>query len=141
MRIAKHTDKVKVHYTGKLTDGTVFDSSFEREPLLVEIGTGELIVGFEKALVGMTEGEKKEVLLKPQEAYGEHLKDLVKVVDRKYFPKDLVPQEGMQLQLGEHEEMTIVTLTEVTPEHITLDANHPLAGKELNFEIQLVQIL
>ena len=141
MRIAKHNDKVKVHYTGKLTDGTVFDSSFEREPLLVEIGTGELIVGFEKALVGMTEGEKKEVLLKPQEAYGEHLKDLVKVVDRKYFPKDLVPQEGMQLQLGEHEEMTIVTLTEVTPEHITLDANHPLAGKELNFEIQLVQIL
>ena len=139
MRIAKHNDKVKVHYTGKLTDGTVFDSSFEREPLQVEIGAGDLIVGFENALLGMKEGEKKEVHLQPQEAYGEHLKDLVKVVDRKYFPKDLVPQEGMQLQLGEKEEMTLVTLAKVTPEHITLDANHPLAGKTLTFEIQLVQ--
>ncbi len=141
MRITKHNDKVKVHYTGKLTDGTIFDSSFEREPLMVEIGAGELIVGFEKALLGMTEGEKKEIHLPPQEAYGEHLKDLVKVVERKYFPKDLVPQEGMQLQLGENEETTIVTLAKVTPEHITLDANHPLAGKTLTFEIQLVEIV
>ncbi len=141
MRAAKQSDKVKVHYTGKLTDGTIFDSSVEREPLTVEIGAGELIIGFEKALVGMKAGEKKDVELHPNEAYGEHLKDLVKVVDRKYFPKDLVPQEGMQLQLGENEEMTIVTLTQVTPEHITLDANHPLAGKTLNFEIQMVEIL
>lgn len=141
MRIAKHNDKVKVHYTGKLADGTIFDSSFDREPLTVEIGAGDLIVGFENALSGMKEGEKKNITLSPQEAYGEHLKDLVKVVDRKYFPKDLVPQEGMQLQLGDQEEGTIVTLTEVTDNHITLDANHPLAGKTLNFEIQLVQII
>jgi peptidylprolyl isomerase len=141
MREAKNSDKVKVHYTGKLTDGTVFDSSVEREPLMFQIGNGELIAGFEKALLGMKVGEKKEVLLDPHEAYGEHLKDLVKVVDRKYFPKDLVPEVGMQLQLGEKEEMTIVTLTTVTDEHVTLDANHPLAGKPLNFEIQLVEIM
>jgi peptidylprolyl isomerase len=141
MRAAKKSDKVHVHYKGSLTDGTVFDSSFEREPLEVNIGAGELIAGFENALLGMAEGQTKTVELSPQDAYGEHLKELVKLVDRKYFPKDLEPQEGMQLQLGEHEERTIVTLTSVTPEHITLDANHPLAGKTLNFEIQLVKIL
>jgi peptidylprolyl isomerase len=141
MREAKNSDKVKVHYTGKLTDGTVFDSSLEREPLMFQIGNGDLILGFEKALLGMKVGDKKDVLLQPNEAYGDHLKDLVKIVDRKYFPKDLEPQVGMQLQLGEKEEMTIVTLTSVTDEHITLDANHPLAGKSLNFEIELVEIL
>lgn len=141
MRLAKNDDKVKVHYTGKLTDGTIFDSSVEREPLLVNLGKGELIVGFENAILGMKEGDKKEVHLSPQEAYGDHLGELVKVVDRKYFPKDLEPQEGMQLQLGEKEETTIVTLTKITPEHITLDANHPLAGKTLIFEIELLQFV
>ena len=141
MRLTKNKDKVKVHYRGKLADGTIFDSSFEREPLMVEIGSGDLIPGFEKALLGMWEGETKNIKINPQEAYGDHLKDLVKVVERKYFPKDLVPKKGMQLQLGEPEEMTIVTLTDVTDTHVTIDANHPLAGKELNFDIQLVQIV
>jgi len=141
MRTAKINDKIKVHYTGKLTDGTIFDSSFEREPLLIAVGAGDLIAGFENALIGMAEGETRIIDLHPDEAYGQHLKDLVKEVDRKYFPKDLVPQEGMQLQLGEKDEMTLVTLSKVTEDHITLDANHPLAGKTLNFEIQLVEFV
>ncbi len=141
MRIAKKGDKAKVHYKGQLLDGTIFDSSFERDPLMVEIGSGDLIVGFETALVGMKEGEKKSVTISPQDAYGEHLKDLVKTIDRKFFPAHLTPEQGMQLQLGEHEEMTIVTLTKVTDNEVTLDANHPLAGKVLNFEIQLVEFV
>jgi len=141
MRIAKKDDQVQVHYTGKLTDGSVFDSSVEREPLTVSLGAGELIPGFENAIFGMKEGEKKQVKIPPKDAYGEHLKDLVKVIRREFFPKDLVPQEGMQLQLGQNEEATLVTLTEVTDSHVTLDANHPLAGKVLDFEIQLVKFL
>ncbi len=141
MRTAKKNDKVKVHYTGKLIDGTIFDSSFDREPLLIEVGAGDLIIGFENALIGMSEGETRIIDLPPEEAYGHHLKDLVKDVDRKYFPKDLVPEVGMQLQLGENDEMTVVTLSKITDDHITLDANHPLAGKTLNFEIQLVEFV
>ena len=141
MRIAQNNDKVQVHYTGRLTDGTVFDSSVERESLEIHIGKGELIVGFEKALLGMCAGDKKTVQISPQEGYGEHIKDLVKTVRRQFLPKDLVPEKGMQLQLGQGDQSAIVTITDVTDDHVVLDANHPLAGKPLEFDIHLVQFL
>lgn len=141
MRKAQSGDKVKVHYTGTLDDGRAFDSSRGRDPLMVHLGAGELIIGFEKALFGMEVGEVKQVKISPNEAYGDYSLELVKSVDRKFLPPHIHPVKGMQLQLGENEDMTIVTITEVDEQKITLDANHPLAGKPLNFEIELVEIV
>lgn len=139
-KIVKKGDKVRVHYTGSLTDGKVFDSSVEREPLEVRVGDGLLITGFENALLGMQVGEKKKVLLAPQDAYGDYHPDLVREIDKKFLPPELKPMVGMQLQIGEHEDMTIVTITAVTDKQVRLDANHPLAGQTLNFEIEVVEI-
>ena len=86
-------------------------------------------------------GDKKTVQISPQEGYGEHIKDLVKTVRRQFLPKDLVPEKGMQLQLGQGDQSAIVTITDVTDDHVVLDANHPLAGKPLEFDIHLVQFL
>jgi len=133
-------DTVKVHYRGKLTDGQIFDSSFEREPIEVNVGAGQLIKGFELALVGMTEGQTKSLKLSPQDAYGDHNSQLVRDVEKKFLPQDMEPQVGMQLQIGENEDITIVTITNVTENHVKLDANHPLAGKDLEFDIQIVEV-
>ena len=136
----KKKDRVKIHYKGSLTDGTVFDSSFQKKsPLIIQIE--ELILGFEKALIGMRPGETKYVRLFPNEAYGDYQKNLITTLDRKRVPKQLTLKEGMQIQLEEGREDTTVILTNVTKDHITLDANHPLAGKTLDFEIHLVEIL
>lgn len=140
-RMASQGDKVKVHYTGSLNDGTVFDSSREREPLAFQLGEGQLIPGFERAVLGMAIGESKEIKIPPHEAYGEHSKDLVRPVEKKYLPKDMEPQVGMQLQLGSNEDLTIVTIVGVDGEKVLLDANHPLAGKTLVFNIELVDII
>ena len=101
--IVSNGNKVKVHYEGTLDDGSVFDTSKEREPIDFEVGTGQLIAGFEKALVGMKKGEKKKIVIDPQDAYGEHVKELIKVIERKYLPQQITPQVGQQLQLGEGE--------------------------------------
>ena len=140
-KICQKGDKVKVHYTGTLADGQVFDSSRSREPLEVNVGEGSLIKGFEEALPGMTEGEKKNIELAAPEAYGDHNPQLVRDVDKKFLPQNMEPQVGMQLQIGENEDMTIVTITEVSDASVKLDANHPLAGKQLNFDIELVEIV
>lgn len=140
-RTAGNGDKVKVHYTGSLKDGTVFDSSREREPLAFELGEGQIIPGFEKAILGMAIGESKEIKIAPKDAYGEHSKDLVRPVEKKYLPKEIEPQVGMQLQLGANDEMTIVTIVGVDEDKVLLDANHPLAGKTLVFKIELVDII
>ena len=141
MTKVKDNDKVKVHYTGKFKDGQVFDSSLEREPLEFEVGKGQMIPGFEKAVVGMEKGEKKEVNLSPDEAYGEKREELTQEINKDQLPEDLEPKVGMQLQSKTPDGKEFrVTVAEVKDEAIVIDANHPLAGKDLVFEIELVDI-
>ncbi|WP_432822634.1 FKBP-type peptidyl-prolyl cis-trans isomerase [Trichloromonas sp.] len=138
MSQVKDGDTVKVHYTGTLEDGTVFDSSEGRDPLEFTLGQGQLIAGFEKTVLGMTAGESRTVKIPAEEAYGPYRDEMVLAVPRSQFPPDMSPEKGMQLQVGENEgQGMLVTITEITDEEVTLDANHPLAGKELSFTIQL----
>ena len=142
MAEAKSGDTVRVHYTGKFEDGTVFDSTEGREPLEFTLGSGQLIAGFEKALIGMNPGESKTSDVPQDEAYGPRNEEMKQVVERKELPPDLAPQVGMQLQVNTPEGQTlIVSIAEVSDTHVTLDANHPLAGKDLSFDIQLVEIV
>jgi peptidylprolyl isomerase len=138
---AKNGDTVQVNYTGKLADGTVFDSSIGREPLEFTLGAGQVIPGFEKAVFGMKVGEKKTVTIPVDEAYGPHRDDLVAEVPREKLPSDLTPEVGQQLGVKRSDGGTsIVTITSVSDNTVTIDANHPLAGKDLTFEIELVKI-
>lgn len=133
---------VKVHYTGKFEDGTVFDTSADRDPLEFTIGRGQLIPGFEQAVIGMSPGESKTVNIPADEAYGQHNAEMLTEVDRSQFPADLNPEVGQQLQLNRSDGQTVVvTVASVSESTVTLDANHPLAGKDLIFDIQLVEIL
>jgi len=141
MTQAKDGDRVKVHYTGKLEDGTVFDSSVDREPLEFTLGQGEVIPGFEEAVVGMEPEESRSATLPPDKAYGPHNPEMVVTVNKEQFPENLNPEVGQQLQMRQAEGRTIVVaVTDVSESSVTLDANHPLAGKELTFDIQLVEI-
>lgn len=138
MSQVKNGDTVKVHYTGTLADGTVFDSSLEREPLEFTLGEGQLIPGFEKTVLGMSAGESRTVTIPAEEAYGPYREEMVLEVPRTQLPADMEPQVGMQLQIGEEQgEGMVVQITQVSDSNITLDANHPLAGKDLTFNIQL----
>ena len=138
---AKSGDTVKVHYTGKLTDGTVFDSSMDRAPLEFKMGEGNIIAGFEAIVQGMAPGDRKSGEIAPEDAYGPHHPDMVLQVDRDQFPDDLMPEVGQRLEMTQDDgEPMDVTVVEVTEELVTLDANHPLAGKSLVFEIELVEI-
>lgn len=142
MAQATHGDTVRVHYTGKLVDGTIFDSSIDREPLKFKIGDGRLIRGFEQAVVGMTPGESKSITIQPDDAYGQHNGDLVWVVDKHDLPADLEPEVGQQLQSIQSDGRKItVTISEVSESSVTIDANHPLAGQDLMFEIKLLEII
>lgn len=141
MSQVKDGDTVKVHYTGTLEDGTVFDTSREREPLEFTLGNGQLIPGFEKAVLGMAEGDTTEVSIESDNAYGERRDDLELEVSKTDLPEEIDPEVGMQLQMQQEEGRAIpVQITNVEEEIVTLDANHPLAGKDLNFEIELVEI-
>lgn len=138
MSQVKNGDTVKVHYTGTLADGTVFDSSLEREPLEFTLGEGQLIPGFEKTVLGMSAGELRTVTIPAEEAYGPYREEMVLEVPRTQLPADMQPQVGMQLQIGEEQgDGMLVQIATVTDAHITLDANHPLAGKDLIFSIEL----
>jgi peptidylprolyl isomerase len=142
MAQANHGDTVKVHYTGKLKDGTVFDTSVDHDPLQFTIGEGQIISGFEQAVVGMNPGESKTIKVPTDEAYGPHREEMVLVVDRNQLPVDLIPEVGQQLQSSQPDGQTIVvTVTDVSESSVKLDANHPLAGKDLIFDIQLVEII
>ncbi|NOZ28837.1 MAG: peptidylprolyl isomerase [Chloroflexi bacterium] len=142
MTQAKQGDTVRVHYTGKLEDGTVFDSSLDREPLQFTIGVGEVIPGFEQAVVGMSPGESKTAVIPADDAYGPHRQEMVLVVSRSQFPMGVQPEIGQQFQVGLQDGGTVIVMvTEVSETTVTLDANHPLAGKDLTFDIQLVEIL
>lgn len=142
MAQAKHSDTVKVHYTGKLEDDTVFDTSVNRDPLQFTIGKGQVIPGFEQAVVGMNPGESKTTKVPVDQAYGPHRKEMVLEVDRKQFPADLKPEVGQEYQIPQAQgRPTVVTITDVSESKIVLDANHPLAGKDLIFDVQLLEIL
>lgn len=134
----KKGDKVRVHYTGKLSDGSVFDSSREREPLEFVMGTGHLIQGFEEALEGHEPGETVIARLPPEKAYGDVDQDLIFTVARAQVPDNIPLKAGTPLQLSNDKTHMDVVITEVGPEEVTLDANHPLAGKDLEFEIEIL---
>jgi peptidylprolyl isomerase len=141
MSQAKQGNSVKVHYTGKLDDGTVFDSSVGREPLDFTVGAGQLIAGFDEAVVGMAVGEKKTVRIAAEQAYGTHNPEMTLQVPRSDLPADIQPELGMQLEASqEGGHSMVVTVVEVSDESVTFDANHPLAGKALTFEIEVVEL-
>jgi peptidylprolyl isomerase len=141
MSQAKMGDTVKVQYTGTLDDGTIFDSSDSAEPLVFKIGEETLIPGFEQAVIGMTPGEVKKQLIPCDQAYGPYLNDMVLSVARAMLPEDLQPEIGEQLNIEEADGSVFpVVVIEVSDAKVKLDANHPLAGKDLTFEIQLLEI-
>ncbi len=143
MSQAKLGDTVRVHYTGKLDDGTEFDSSLSRnEPLEFTIGAGTIIPGFEQAVIGMTPGDSKVETIATENAYGPYMEEMVVVVDRQQMPVELQPEVGQQLKIQQPTGQVIpVIVTDVSEAEVTLDANHPLAGENLTFEIQLVEIV
>ena len=144
MSKVKDGDTVKVHYTGTLTEeGTVFDSSEDREPLEFTLGEGKLIPGFEKAVVGMEEGDETTVEIESGDAYGQRREDLELEVAKSDLPDNIEPEVGMQLQMQQQEngQAIPVQITAVEDELVKLDANHPLAGKDLTFDIELIEIV
>ena len=141
MSHAKSGDTVKIHYTGTLDDGTQFDSSQGRDPLEFEVGSGQVIPGFDKAVEGMTVGDSKSVRIEADDAYGPRHEQLIQQVERSVLPDDLNPETGMALQSSSPDgQVAQFMVTEVTDETITVDANHPLAGQALSFDIELVDI-
>ena len=141
MAQAKNGNKVKVHYTGKLADGGVFDSSKQGDALQFVLGEGQLIPGFEKAVVGMNVGEEKTFTIPAREAYGDHKTDLVFTVDRSSLPSHINPAIGQRFQIKQKDgSATAVMVSAVSDANVTFDANHPLAGKDLTFDIQIVEI-
>ena len=139
--MAQSGDKVKVHYTGKLKDGTVFDSSVNREPLAFTVGAGQMIEGFDKAVVGMKVGESKTVTIPAAQAYGERQDAMVIAVPKSNLPPDMNPEVGEELMMSTRSGGSVkVKVMEVTDSSVTIDANHELAGKELIFEIKMVEI-
>lgn len=140
MARAKEGDTVRVHYTGKLDDGSVFDSSQGRDPLEFTLGGGQVIPGFEQAILGMQPGESKTVTIESGEAYGARREELTLQVGRNQLPPDMEPQVGQRLQMQQGEQTVVVRITGVDAETVTLDANHPLAGQDLTFELELVEV-
>lgn len=140
-KTAQLGDQVAVHYKGKLRDGTVFDQSQENDPIEFKIGEGKLIQGFEQAIVGMAPGDTKTEEVPFEGAYGEKRDDLVLDLDKEKVPDHLDPKEGDQLEIKQDEGNNIpVRVTEVSEDKLTIDANHPLAGQDLIFELELVEI-
>ncbi|MBE9520224.1 MAG: peptidylprolyl isomerase [Proteobacteria bacterium] len=141
MTQAKNGDTVKIHYTGKMTDGTVFDTSSNKDPLQFTLGSGQVIPGFDEAVTGMAAGEMKTAEIPCDKAYGQRDDNLIIVVDKKDVPVELKPEVGQRLEVGSQSgELLAVTVIEVGEENITLDANPPLAGEDLTFEIELLEI-
>ena len=133
---------VRVHYTGKLPDGTVFDSSRDRQPLEFTLGQGQVIPGFEQAVAGMNSGETKTAEIPAEQAYGPYREDMVLEVSREQIPPQIKPEIGQQLELRDQQGQRIpARVTQANDNSITLDANHPLAGKSLTFDLELVEIV
>jgi peptidylprolyl isomerase len=141
MQQVKNGDTVKVHYNGRLTDGTTFDSSEGREPLEFEVGSGSVIKGFDEGVMGMQIGEKRTLEIPADEAYGDKNPDMLVEFPIEQFPAELKPEAGMQLNMTNGSGQVIpVIITEVKEQSVILDANHPLAGEDLVFDIELIGI-
>lgn len=142
MSQAKLGDTVRVHYTGKLTDGSVFETSREQDPLEVKIGSGQVIAGIERAIQGMSPGESKRVKVSPSEAFGQRQKDRILCFKRSDFPADTDPKVGQQTEVHMNDGRTLpAVVTSVEDSTFTVDANHPLAGEELAIDLQLMEII
>jgi FKBP-type peptidyl-prolyl cis-trans isomerase 2 len=142
MTQVKSGDKVKVHYHGKLTNGETFDSSEGRAPLEFEVGSGMVIKGFDDGVTGMSVGEKKTINIPADEAYGPRNTDMVIEMPKDRFPPDMELEIGMPLMMSDGSGQNFqVVVAEIKPESVTLDANHPLAGKDLIFDLELVEIV
>ncbi len=139
---AKKGDTVRIHYTGRLEDGTVFDTSRRRHPLQFTLGSGQVIAGVENAVAGMNIGESKTAVIPAEQAYGPRRDDMIMTVKKDQLPPDLDAKVGQRLEFTQMDNQTIlVTVTGITESSMTLDANHPLAGKTLMFDIELVGIV
>lgn len=135
----KKGDKVKVDYTGKFDDGTVFDTSEGKQPLEFEVGKGMVIAGFDNALIGMNKGDEKEIKVEPKEGYGEKTDQLLKKMPKEHLPPGPEAKVGMRVGLSTKDGQQIpAKITEVADKDVTIDLNHPLAGKNLNFKIKIV---
>ena len=140
MSAVKAGDTVRIHYTGTLNDGTTFDSSHGRDPLEFTVGSGQIIPGLDNAVPGMEVGETKQVAVPSDEAYGAVDPSARQSVSRDQIPEDIPLDPGTQLQMRDQAGNTLpVTVAEVTEEEVVLDANHPLAGQDLNFDVELVE--
>jgi peptidylprolyl isomerase len=141
MTTARHGDTVRLHYVGRLGDGTVFDSTREREPLRVKLGEGVTLLSLEEAVVGMSPGDTRTVRIPSRRAFGAHRRNMERVLRRDQLPPDTKVRRGQRLRLTLPDgRQTIITVTRVTRSEIMYDANHPLAGQDLTFEIELVAI-
>ena len=141
MAEVKSGDKVRIHYTGTLADGSIFDSSEGRDPLEFTVGSGQVIPGFDAAVTGMTVGEKKVAEIPADQAYGQPHPEARQTVPREQIPAEIPLDIGTQLQMQTPDGRAVpVMVAEVTETEVTLDANHPLAGKDLTFELELVEI-
>lgn len=141
MAQAKDGDLVKVHYTGRLKDGTVFDSSVDRAPLEFKMGEGQIIPGFERLVRGMEVGESRTGDVPVEDAYGPRHEEMIMQVGHEHFPDDLNPTVGQQLEMEREDGAVLrVMVTGVSEAGVTIDANHPLAGQPLQFEVELVEI-
>lgn len=141
MTQVENGDTVRIHYTGTLDDGTTFDTSQGRDPLAFEVGSGQIIHGLDKALPGMAVGDTKTVNVPCDEAYGEPVPDMRQAIPRDGIPTDIPLEVGGRLQMQTQDGQVVpVTVVEVTEAEVTLDANHPLAGQDLTFQIELVAI-
>lgn len=136
----KQGDKVKVDYKGTFDDGTVFDTSEGKAPIEFQVGSGQLIKGFDDAVIGMEKDQEKDISLEPAQAYGEPRPELMQKVPRTALPKDQEPKVGMTMVLNSPQGQIPARISEVTDNDITLDLNHPLAGKKINFHIKIVEI-
>ncbi len=133
-------DTVKVHYTGRLQDGSVFDTSVGSDPLEFTVGDGKIISGFEEAVIGMQVGESKTITIPADQAYGQRSDDMIFEIGRDELPASIDPEVGMQLQQTQGGSVSVVTIIEITETTVKIDANHPLAGQDLTFDIELVEI-
>ena len=157
MAQVKEADKVKINFIGKLADGTIIDSTYpdpeedacsddncchDHGPMELTIGEGDFYTPIETALIGMQVGEKKIVVISPDDAFGDYNEENVFSVKRSELPDDIIPEVGLELEVtGDDDDLYMVTIVEVTDEEVSLDTNHPLAGEELTYEFELVEIL